>query len=71
MFDPVKREKYPIVTGYRVFKAAIHGKCSPCLKAKGQAYNLSKACQQKVHSLAALAVPAIGGQSKPHCVPPL
>lgn len=68
MFDPVKRGKYPIVMGYRVFKAAIHGKCSPSLKAKDQAYNLSKACQQKVHSLTALAVPAIGGQSKPHCV---
>lgn len=32
MFDPVKREKYPIVMGYEVFKAAIHGKCSPCGK---------------------------------------
>lgn len=58
MSDPFyKGGKYPFVMGHRVFKAAIHGKCSLCLKAKGQAYNLLRACQQKVHSLKALAVP--------------
>lgn len=40
MFDPVKRGKYAFVLDHRVFKAANYGKCSPCLKAKGQAYIL-------------------------------
>lgn len=40
MSDPVKRGKYAFVMDHRVFKAANHGQCSPCLKAKGQAYNL-------------------------------
>lgn len=56
MFDSVKG-KIPFVMGHRVFKAAIQGKYSPCLKAKGQACNLVRACQQKVHSLKALTVP--------------
>lgn len=46
-FDPVKGGKYPFVMGHRVFKAAMHGKCSPSSKAKGQAHNLLRACQQK------------------------
>lgn len=57
VFDPGKGGKYPFVMGHRVFKAAIHGKHSPGLKSKGRAYNLLRGCQQKVHSLKALAVP--------------
>lgn len=54
---PYKKGNSPFVVGHRVFKSAIRGKCFPCSRAKGHTHNLLRACQDKVHSRKALAVP--------------